>query len=91
MNSPGGIPFALKSVIHELAWPGTAIFIGVGAGFGYWMDGVEERQREIVQRLRNKLIANRELRAQRQAEEEAVAADIYAELEKKTKEAAEQN
>ena len=55
------------------------------------MDGVEERQRETVQRLRSKLIANRELRARRQAEEEAIAADIYAELEKKTKEAAQEN
>ena len=55
------------------------------------MDGVEERQRETVERLRNKLVANRELRAQRQAEEEASAADIYAELEKKTKQAAEED
>jgi hypothetical protein len=52
------------------------------------MDGVEVRQRETVQGLRDKLIANRELRAARQAQTEAIAEKVYTELEKKTREAA---
>lgn len=71
-----------------IAWPGTTIFIAVGAGFGYWMNGIEARQRETVQGLRDKLIANRDLRAARQAQTEAIAEQMYAELETKTREAA---
>lgn len=70
------------------AWGGTTVFISVGAGFGYWMDGVEERQRETVQRLRNKLVESRELRAQQQAATEANARAVLSELEDKTRQAA---
>ena len=67
------------------------IFITVGAGFGYWMDGVESRQRETVQRMRDRLVANREERAQREALEHAVSQKIYAELEKRTQQAAKES
>ena len=70
------------------AWGGTAVFIGVGAGFGYWMDGVEERQSETVQRLRDKLVESRELRAQQQAATESKARAVLSELEEKTRQAA---
>jgi hypothetical protein len=60
----------------------------VGAGFGYWMNGVEIRQRETVQRMRDKLIVNRERRAQRQAIEEGIRENLYAELKEKTQQAA---
>jgi hypothetical protein len=68
--------------------PGNAVFIAVGAGFGYWMNGVEARQREGVQRLMDKLVASRELRAERQAAEEAFRRKVYAVLEEKTQQAA---
>jgi hypothetical protein len=67
------------------------IFITVGAGFGYWMDGVEARQRETVQRMRDRLVANREERAQREALEHAVSQKIYNELEKRTQQAAKES
>jgi len=70
------------------AWGRTAVFIGVGAGFGYWMDGVEERQRETVQRLRDKLVESRELRAQQQAATEAKVRAVLSKLEEKTRQAA---
>ena len=52
------------------------------------MDGVENRQRETVQRLRDKLVASRELRAERQARAEVMSNAVYAELEEKTRQAA---
>jgi hypothetical protein len=52
------------------------------------MDGVEERQRETVQMLRNKLVESRELRAQQQAVTEAKALAMLSELEEKTRQAA---
>jgi len=77
-----------KSFNSPGAWRGTAIFITTGAAFGYWMDGVEERQRETVQMLRNKLVESRELRAQQQAVTEAKALAVLSELEEKTRQAA---
>jgi hypothetical protein len=53
------------------------------------MEGVEERQRETVQRLRDKLVESRELRAERQALAEGMTSEILSELEKKTQKAAE--
>src|SRR5277367_1814032 len=72
----------------SLAWPGTATFFVVGAGFGYWMDGVESRQRDTVQRLQDRLIASREARAERHSLNEALAQKAYARLEQKTQRAA---
>ena len=66
------------------------MFFVVGAGFGYWMDGVETRQRETVRRLQDRLIASREARAERHALHEAFAAKAYARLEEKTQQAAKQ-
>lgn len=64
------------------------IFITVGAGFGYWINGVEIRQRETIERMRARLIADRERRAEWQAKENSERERIYAELEQKTQEAA---
>lgn len=61
--------------------------MGVGAGFGYWMDGVEIRQRETVERLMNKLNTARELRAEKQAAHNAVSESMRAKLEEQTREA----
>ena len=46
------------------------LFGGVGASFGYWMQGVEDRQLAILEGRRNSLIAKRVRRAQREAEKE---------------------
>lgn len=52
------------------------------------MHGVEERQKDTVQRLRNKLVESRELRAQGQAATEANARAVLSELEERTRQAA---
>jgi hypothetical protein len=52
------------------------------------MDGVEARQREAVRRLQEKLIAARTVRAERQAALEAKDQEAFAELEEKTRQAA---
>jgi len=52
------------------------------------MDGAEKRQRETVTALRMKLLEARNKRAQRQAEFEAKAKEAMAELEEKTRQAA---
>lgn len=66
------------------------MFVAVGAGFGYWMDGVEVRQRDTVQRLRDRLIASREARAERFNMKAAMLERKYAKLEEKTQRAAEE-
>ena len=50
------------------AWP---VFGGVGASFGYWMMGVEERQQVILNKRRDRLLEKRARRAEREAEAEA--------------------
>lgn len=52
------------------------------------MHGVEQRQRETVHRLHNKLVEGRELRAQAQAATEANARAVLSELEERTRQAA---
>lgn len=66
------------------------MFVAVGAGFGYWMDGVEVRQRDTVQRLRDRLIASREARAERFNMKTAMLERKYAKLEEKTQRAADE-
>jgi len=52
------------------------------------MDGVEARQKETVQRLRNKLVENREIRAAQQAAILRAQEKQYSELEERTRDAA---
>jgi len=75
---------------NQIAWPGTAMFFAVGAGFGYWMDGVEARQRDTVQRLRDRLIASREARAEQSVFGQAERERLYAKLEEATRKAADE-
>lgn len=79
-----------KSMLIGIAWPGTAMFFAVGAGFGYWMDGVEVRQRDTVQRLRDRLIASREARSEHYKLKAAMLEREYAKLEEKTQRAADE-
>lgn len=44
------------------------IFTGVGASFGYWLQGVEQRQQTILGARRASLLEKRARRAQREAE-----------------------
>lgn len=42
------------------------LFGGVGAGFGYWMMGVEERQTRILSERKERLLEKRARKAQRE-------------------------
>lgn len=55
-------PFFSKSSL--LGYP---IFAGVGASFGYWMSGVQERQNTILAARREQLLEKRARRAEREA------------------------
>lgn len=42
------------------------MFGGVGASFGYWLMGVEERQMKILEARRERLLEKRRRRAERE-------------------------
>ncbi|KAK3373703.1 hypothetical protein B0T24DRAFT_271859 [Lasiosphaeria ovina] len=44
------------------------LFGGVGASFGYWLQGVDERQTAVLQERRSAILEKRARRAQREAE-----------------------
>ncbi|TVY17412.1 hypothetical protein LARI1_G004219 [Lachnellula arida] len=45
------------------------LYGGLGGSFGYWLMGVEERQKAILAERRQSLLAKRARRAERAAEE----------------------
>jgi hypothetical protein len=47
------------------------IFAGTGASFGYWMQGVEQRQYSILQARKEKLLEKRARRAELEVAEES--------------------
>ena len=47
------------------------LFGGVGASFGYWLQGVDERQQRILGARRTALLEKRARRAEREAAEAA--------------------
>ena len=53
-------PFFAK----DLLW-GYPVFAGVGAGVGYWLTGVEERQVKMLNERRGALLDKRRRRAER--------------------------
>jgi hypothetical protein len=57
-------PFFHRSLLW--AYP---VYMGVGASFGYWMTGVEQRQMKILTDRRESLLAKRARRAEREQSE----------------------
>lgn len=55
-------PFYARSSL--LGYP---IFAGLGATFGYWLNGVQERQEAILADRKTNLLEKRARRAERQA------------------------
>jgi hypothetical protein len=45
------------------------LFAGVGASFGYWLQGVDQRQQEILMARRQSLLEKRARRAEREVAE----------------------
>ncbi len=50
---------------HLAAFP---IYAGVGASFGYWLQGVDERQTAVLAERKAAILEKRARRAQREAE-----------------------
>lgn len=50
------------------------LFGGVGASFGYWLQGVDERQTKILQDRKAAILDKRARRAEREASASAVVA-----------------
>ena len=57
-------PFFHRSLLW--AYP---LYMGVGASFGYWMMGVEQRQMKMLNDRREKLLEKRARRAEREQSE----------------------
>ena len=45
------------------------VFAGVGASFGYWLQGVDQRQNQVLADRRNVLLEKRRRRAEREGKE----------------------
>jgi hypothetical protein len=63
-------PFFEKKAL--IAYP---IYMAAGAGFGYWLQGVDERQTEVLQGRKHRLLEKRARKAERDAERAAAAAE----------------
>jgi hypothetical protein len=53
---------------------GFPIFAGVGASFGYWLQGVDERQTAVLAERKAVLLEKRARRAQQETESAQLAA-----------------
>lgn len=54
-------PFFVKSSLY-----GYPIYAGLGASFGYWLQGIEDRQVRVLAESRNRLLEKRARRAERE-------------------------
>ncbi|KAI5865499.1 NADH-ubiquinone oxidoreductase [Durotheca rogersii] len=50
------------------------VFAGVGASFGYWLQGVNERQQAVLEERKQIILEKRARKAAREAERAAAAA-----------------
>lgn len=50
---------------HSMWWA-YGIYGGLGASFGYWLEGVEERQMRYLRETRDRLLEKRKRRAERE-------------------------
>ncbi len=62
----------MQPIFHKNTLWGYPVFAACGASFGYWMQGVDERQTAILTERKEAILEKRARRAQR--EQEAVAA-----------------
>lgn len=54
------------------------LFAGVGGSFGYWMQGIENRQLKILAERREMLLEKRRRRAEREAKGEESGVEVPA-------------
>ncbi len=57
----------MRPFFNKSSLAGYPIFAGVGASFGYWLGGVQERQQTILSARRESLLEKRARRAEREA------------------------
>jgi len=58
----------MRPFLNRKAMLGFPIFAGVGASFGYWLQGVDERQTAVLAERKAAILEKRARRAQREAE-----------------------
>lgn len=64
----------MRPFIHRKTWIGYPIFASISGAFGYYLQGVEERQNKILNDRREILLAKRARQMERDVSEECVAA-----------------
>ena len=56
----------LRPFFHKNTWMIYPIYGGLGASFGYWLQGVEDRQMRYLGETRDRLLERRKRRAERE-------------------------
>ncbi|KAG9565482.1 hypothetical protein KCU77_g2620, partial [Aureobasidium melanogenum] len=56
----------MRPIIQRNSLWAYPLFGGIGASFGYWLQGVEERQLRILQETKESLLEKRRRRAERE-------------------------
>ena len=64
----------MRPFMTKQAWLGFPIFAAVGGSFGYWLEGVDQRQTELLQGRKASIIEKRARRAAREAQSEEATA-----------------
>ncbi|KAI5299963.1 hypothetical protein KEM55_000791 [Ascosphaera atra] len=58
-----------RSILEKGSLWVYGLFGGIGGSFGYWLQGVEDRQLSILSQRKDLLLAKRARRAEREAQE----------------------
>ena len=57
----------MRPFMTKKAWLGFPIFAAVGGSFGYWLEGVDKRQQELLAERKASIVEKRARRAAREA------------------------
>ena len=57
----------MRPLFSHRTWTGYPIFMAVSMTFGYYIEGVEDRQFEMMEERKQKLLAKRARQAEREA------------------------
>ena len=64
----------MRPLFHKNTLWSYPVFAGVGASFGYWLQGVDDKQTSILNERRQAILEKRERRRQREQEGDSAAA-----------------
>ncbi len=63
----------MQPIIHKNTLWAYPVFAACGASFGYWMQGVDERQTAVLSERKQAILEKRARRAQREQQDAATA------------------